>query len=72
MKYRLIPLAFTLGLVDQINDGIASVELTRSDNKVIYETMHVDMFPCMIYEGDLFYFVYVDGVTEIRCGEPPD
>ena len=26
---------------------------------------------CDIKEGDLFYTTEIDGVTEIRCGEPP-
>ena len=29
------------------------------------------MFPCKVSEGDMFYIVHIDDVTEIRCGEPP-
>ena len=26
--------------------------------------------PCEIKEGDMFHIVDVDGVVEVRCGEP--
>ena len=72
MKYKLMIAMFTLGLVDQVEDDIAAVELTKSNNTIVYQTMHVGIFPCIINEGDFFYFVYIDDVTEIRCGEPPE
>jgi hypothetical protein len=63
---------FFIGTVDVVEDGIAHVEI-RTGAKDIYETdMPVDLFPCEISEGDVFYAEVIDGVTEIRCGEPPE
>ncbi len=62
---------FVLGLVDSIDGDIASVELSDRDGGISYSTMHTSLFPCSVREGDLFYFAHVDGVTEVRCGEPP-
>jgi hypothetical protein len=72
-KYLQVALATTLyiGTVDLINGGVASVEVTASDNKMHQFEMPVLMFPCEIKEQDMFYFAYVNEVIEIRCGEPP-
>ena len=61
-----------IGMVDVIEDEIAMVQATASDGKERFLEMSTLMFPCKIEEGDMFYFTYVDGVTEIRCGEPPE
>jgi hypothetical protein len=61
-----------LGLVDTVEDDWASAEVTDPAGNVEYMELPVDLFPCKIKEGDMFYAVTVDGVTEIRCGEPPD
>ena len=60
---------FYIGTVDQILGSVAHVEI-RSKDEVYSVDMPVEMFPCDIYEGDMFYVNTFDGVTEIRCGEP--
>ena len=64
---------FCFGAIDVIEGGMAHVILTKPScyGETIYEAdMPVQMFPCEISEGDVFYIQTVDGVTEIRCGEP--
>jgi len=60
-----------LGVVDQIQGNSATVELRNTEGT--YESVEVPVwvFPCEVREGDFFYVDQVDGVTEIRCGEPP-
>ena len=61
-----------MGLVDSIEDETVAAEVTTSENT--HEIMYfpIQLFPCALEEGDMFYFSYVSGVTEIRCGEPPE
>ena len=61
---------FLIGTVDNIEDGIAAVEITDSNYEIRYADIPVEMFPCEIAEGSMFYFANVENVTEIRCGEP--
>ena len=61
---------FLIGSVDNIEDGLAAVEITDSNYKTRFVDIPIELFPCEIGEGDMFYFSNVDGVTEIRCGEP--
>jgi len=63
--------ALCIGVVDSIEGDFASVEITTPDSDTVNLDMHVEMIPCEIEEGSVFYFENVDGVTEIRCGEPP-
>ena len=74
MKYHNVVMAFCfLGLVDRIEDDYALVEYySDARDKVYYAEMPLILFPCAIREGDLFYVNEIDGVMEIRCGEPPD
>jgi hypothetical protein len=67
----LLQVVLLTGIVDQINGSIANVEITDSSNEVLNTSLPVTIFPCQVKEGEPFYFIYVDGVTEIRCGEPP-
>ena len=69
---KIFPVVFLLGMVDQIEDGVAAVELSDAAGNLTYGSMPTMFFPCKIGEGDMFYFNYVDGITEIRCGEPPE
>ena len=62
-------IALYIGVVDSVGDKYAYVEITTSE-EIIFTSLPVSMFPCEIKEGDMFYFEQVDGVTEIRCGEP--
>jgi hypothetical protein len=72
MKWNLAIALFLLGIVDQIDGDKVIVEVTTSDYTVKEIEMHKSLFPCEVSEGDMFYFAYADGVTEIRCGEPPE
>jgi hypothetical protein len=68
MKSAII-MALYIGVVDSVDNEFANVEITTSDD-MVSAILPVAMFPCDIDEGDMFYFEHVDGVTEIRCGEP--
>jgi len=63
---------FLIGMVDNVEDNIATVEITDSNYQIQYADVPVAFFPCVISEGDFFHFAYIDGVTEIRCGEPEE
>jgi len=73
---RMIPALLTtvlwIGTIDQIQGELATVEVTASDNKIRYMEMSTLVFPCEVKEQSMFYFIYSEGVTEIRCGEPPE
>ena len=83
MKFELLCAGvFMLGAVDYVDlgNGVARVEILTACEKaecvagshMATELFPLILFPCEIEEGDMFYFEYADGVTEIRCGEPPD
>ena len=61
-----------IGTIDVIEGDIATAQVTGSDDEIRELILSTHMFPCDIKEGDMFYFGYSDGVTEIRCGEPSD
>jgi len=64
----------TIGVVDQIEGNIVVAEIIEvaDDRHTVKEIeLPIEIFPCEIEEGGMFYFEYVDGVTELRCGEPP-
>ena len=68
---KLVLPAALLGVIDQIHEGSVLVELNNPDGVIENFQMPVSVFPCEISEGDVFYINHIDGVTEIRCGEPP-
>jgi len=61
---------FCIGTIDVIESGTARVILTGVDLQIYETDLPVGLFPCEVSEGDMFYTQVVDGVTEIRCGEP--
>ena len=62
---------FLVGVVDQIEGDILRTEISTSNGSIENVDLHRAMLPCVVSEGDMFYFSYENGVTEIRCGEPP-
>lgn len=66
-----------LGVVDRVHAwtphhrGWADVELTGSTGKTTTSVIDTAFFPCHIKEGGMFYITIENGVTELRCGEPP-
>jgi len=70
---NFIVVVLCLGVVDVIEGEHALVEITSTDGITSTEAVFpVELFPCEIEEGSVFYFEHVEGVTEIRCGEPPE
>jgi len=74
MKSMKIALFVSLhsGMVDSIIGDYASVEIYNSSGKISQVEIPVFLFPCEIKEGEHFYTFEIDGVREIRCGEPPE
>ena len=70
MKSTVLAIFLCIGVVDQVDNEMASVQVTTSDQSVRELQMSTLIFPCNIKEGDTFYFEYSDGVTKIRCGTP--
>jgi len=56
------------GMVDQIEDQHAVVELINSAGTVEYRMVSIESFPCKIQEGDEFHFACVGDFIELRCG----
>ena len=75
MKNNMWQLCLTIvlyiGTIDLIEDDIVVAQVTANDSEVRELILTTHMFPCEVGEGDMFYFSYSNGVTEIRCGEPP-
>ena len=63
--------SLSLGMVDNVVGDYAAVEISDPSGEVTQVEIPVFLFPCDIKEGDHFYTFEVDGVREIRCGEPP-
>tara|TARA_Y100000004_G_C8693377_1_gene318524 strand:- start:175 stop:399 length:225 start_codon:yes stop_codon:yes gene_type:complete len=61
---------FCIGSIDMIENGMAHVIFTTDGPESYEADIPVQLFPCEISEGDLFYAQIIDGVTELRCGEP--
>ena len=70
-KSLILSMLFCIGIVDSIEDNVASVEFKTDDGGTYHTDIPVDFFPCNVEEGSQFYAQIVDGVTELRCGEPP-
>ena len=70
-QYHIIAMLFCIGVVDSIYRDIARVEFKTDGEETYHTDIPVGLFPCTIEEGDQFYAQVVDGVTELRCGEPP-
>jgi hypothetical protein len=68
---NIIVAALCIGVVDVIERNHALVEITQDGAPVTEAVFPLSIFPCEVQEGSMFYFEYVEGVTEIRCGEPP-
>tara|TARA_R110002051_G_C8500721_1_gene464710 strand:- start:31 stop:249 length:219 start_codon:yes stop_codon:yes gene_type:complete len=71
MKSMAVVGVLYIGVVDSIHGNFASVEITMAKEDSVSLDIPVQMIPCEIEEGSMFYFENIDGVTEIRCGEPP-
>ena len=61
-----------IGVVDQVHDDLAIVEISDSYGNISHDRIPLWMFPCEVSESDMFYVTLIDGVSELRCGEPPD
>jgi hypothetical protein len=73
MKFNTLLLSILIyaGMVDSVVGDYASVELSNSHGEIKQVEIPLLLFPCDIKEGDFFYTFELDGVREIRCGEPP-
>ena len=69
---KILVFACLLGVVDQVHGLSVSVEINSADGNVQNLDIPTLLFPCEVREGDFFYMNNVDGVMEIRCGEPPN
>ena len=70
MKNFILSTILLIGMVDRIEGDIAITTINNSSSSIETIELPVYIFPCEISEGDMFYFSYSGGVTEIRCGEP--
>tara|TARA_B100000214_G_scaffold372769_1_gene351676 strand:+ start:113 stop:325 length:213 start_codon:yes stop_codon:yes gene_type:complete len=59
-----------LGLVDSVESDYVVAEINNPQGNITQVEIPASLFPCDISEGDMFHIVKINGVTEIRCGEP--
>lgn len=59
-----------LGIIDSVQDNIVTIELSSANQESVVMEIDSFLFPCEVAEGDYFHIIILDGVTEIRCGEP--
>ena len=73
LKYlnSILALVLFIGTVESVENQVAHVSVTASDNKIHQLDIPILLLPCKIDAQDMFYFLYVDDTIEIRCGEPP-
>ena len=69
MKNVLVGLLM-LGVIDQVDGAFIVAEVSDSSGKISQVSIPASLLPCKPEEGEMFYFSYLNGVTEIRCGEP--
>ena len=69
MKGTILTILLYVGVVDRVENEIASVQVTTSEQNIYDLEVPTSLFPCEIEEGDSFYFVYSSGAIEIRCKE---
>ena len=67
MKATILTIFLCVGVVDRVENEIASVQVTTSEQNTFDFEVSASLFPCEIGEGDSFYFVYSSGAIEIRC-----
>lgn len=61
-----------LGMVDSIESDYLIAELSDASGNINFVEMPIILIPCNIKEGDFFHIRIIDGVSEIRCGEPQE
>ena len=71
MLTGILAVKLYLGMVDSVVGDYAAVEVSDPEGEVAQMEIPLFLFPCEIKEGDHFYTYEIDGVREIRCGEPP-
>jgi len=62
---------FLMGTVDNIENDHATVELVDINYQLVNKVVPLDLFPCFIEEGDMFYIEYGPRSAHLLCGEPP-
>ena len=72
MKHLILTTFLFMGIIDLIEEDIAFVVVDNPGEEQQEYLIPVKLIPCQINEGDMIYALIEGGVTEIRCGEPPD
>jgi hypothetical protein len=55
------------GVIDAIEDENALLEVESTSGDLQNFIVPIDIFPCMIREGDVIYFEHSDEGTIIKC-----
>ncbi len=70
MNSLIYSAAVLLCVVDQVIDQAVIAEVSEVSGKSKFIEMPKIVIPCSVKEGDMFHVINVDGVVEVRCGEP--
>ena len=57
------------GIIDQIENDVALVEVVSPDGDLEFFTVSIDSFPCSIQEGDYFHYRCEGDFVELTCGK---
>ena len=66
MKHSIINFFLLIGVIDYIENGIITAEITTSTGEIIYRDIPEEILPCKAIEGGMFYFSY-GGVRFGNC-----
>jgi hypothetical protein len=70
MKNVICTCLVYLCIVDQIVDQTIIAESSNKAGEIEMIEFPKQVVPCSLKEGDIFHFINIEGVVEIRCGEP--
>lgn len=59
-----------LCVVDQVTNETVIAEVSESTGSTKITEIPKLVIPCELSEGDMFHIVNIEGVVEVRCGEP--
>ena len=70
MKATILTIFLCVGVVDRVENEIASVQVTTSEQNIYDLEVPTSLFPCEIGEGDSFYFAY--STAQLKFGVKND
>jgi len=70
MKMLIGMVAIYICVVDKTTNTTVIAETVKAQEQIELIEFPRFIIPCNVKEGDMFYFLEINGVVEVRCGEP--